>query len=133
VTVLPSNPAPQTSQAIRLINPRENGVTISYSFGDRIKSLAYGQDKVTYITGPTDVVFNRGQDLGQRRYTLSGGTYEFRYLGDDGWDLLPIETRPAGPSNRNSTPTPRPGLSAPPPAPLPAETVIPGLPPLPAP
>lgn len=133
VTVLPANPEPQASEAIRLINPRENGVTITYSLGDRIKSLAYGQDKVTYVAGPTDIVFNRGRDLGQRRYTLAGGTYEFRFLGDDGWDLLPLQTRTAGPVDRNATPTPLPGLSAPPPARLPEETIVPGLPPLPAP
>ncbi len=133
MSALPRNPEPQFSAAIRLINPRENGVTIAYSLGDRIKSLAYGQDKVTYVAGPTDIVFNRGRDLGQRRYTLDGGTYEFRHLGEEGWDLLPLPGRTAGPASVNRTPTPLPGLSAPSPAPLPTETVIPGLPPLPAP
>lgn len=133
MSVLPLNPEPQSSTAIRLINPPENGVTVTYSIGDRIKSLAYGQDKVTYIAGPTDIVFNRGRDLGQRRYTLDGGTYEFRHLGEEGWDLVPQSSRTVSPRDLSATPTPLPGLSAPAPAPLPTETVIPALPPLPAP
>lgn len=136
---LPSNPEPQVSETIRLVNPAENGVTISYSFGNRILSLPYGQEKVFHGPGPTTVAFNRGRNLGERRLTLGGGTYEFRHLGDQGWELLPVNTRaPLSSGATEPPPQPLPPAAAPdvvipPRVPQPDSISNRALPPLPVP
>jgi len=84
----PANPVPQVLQTVRIANPADTGVDLSFVFGGKTFSVESGQTKEFSISNPTLIVFSRGGQAGEARYTLTGGnTFEFKY-DDAGWSMI---------------------------------------------
>lgn len=82
------NPPPQVLQTVRISNPASTGVELSFVFGGKPFTVESGTTKEFMVTTPTLIVFSRGGQLGEARYTLTGGnTFEFRY-DDAGWSMM---------------------------------------------
>jgi len=79
-----TNPVPLAD--IRLVNPMENQVTLSYRLDDgEIQSLPAGT--TVTINQAVVISFDRGGNAAQARYSLTDGTYTFIASGGL-WDLV---------------------------------------------
>ncbi len=84
----PANAVPLVLQSVKLINPASFGVDLTFVFGGKTFTVESGQTKEYSISAPTLIVFNRGGELGEARFTLSGdNAYEFKY-DENGWSLV---------------------------------------------
>jgi hypothetical protein len=72
------------SSGTLLVNPEENGASISYVLANHQYTMQPGQSQ--RIDREYTIEFHRGGDFGNARYSLPAGTYEFT-LTDGGWDL----------------------------------------------
>jgi hypothetical protein len=73
---------------ITLLNPEETRQTVGYTLDADEYSLDPAQTKV-HDGGTRLIVFDRGGDYGQARYTLQPGTYRF-IATSQGWDLRTV-------------------------------------------
>jgi hypothetical protein len=96
----------------RIVNPANNGVTLTFSINHRLYALAPGMHQdVPYARGH-HIEFDRGSGHGLARYSLDGAVFRFAPT-PNGWDLF---RRPfaaaAGRSIASSNP-PAPGSGPP--------------------
>jgi hypothetical protein len=82
-----------------VVNAGPPGTTITYV----VDGIAYhtegGQQQRLTIRPTSTIVYDRGGGLGEQRYALSSGVYEFE-SGDTGWALF---KRPAAPEDTGRT------------------------------
>lgn len=67
-----------------LVNPEENGESVSYLLDDHPYTMQTGQSQ--RLNREYTIEFDRGGEYGAARYSLPVGTYEFT-ITDRGWDL----------------------------------------------
>ncbi len=76
--------------AVVIVNAGPSGTAIDFV----INSVAYktesGQHQRLAVSPKSTILYDRGGDLGEQRYTLSAGVYEFR-SGDAGWSLVKLQ------------------------------------------
>jgi len=85
----PANP-PIAAEPARIVNPAENGVTLSFVVDRRVYTLAPGAHR-DLLGGPDRVItFDRGDSRGAGRYSLRAGTYTFTATAN-GWELYHTE------------------------------------------
>ena len=111
--VSPKNQKPVVRIKVRIYNPATNNVPISYAIDGRELTIESGDSTDLDVNEGSVITFNRGDSLGDARYRLSRGVYEFGYT-DSGWEVynksFPASTTTAKtnskPTNRiNSWPT----------------------------
>jgi hypothetical protein len=87
VNVVP-NPLPVDTAILTITNPATGNTEVSFVIDETPYTLVAG-DFLT-LEGSTDrvIVFDRGGDFGEARYTLAApGAYSFE-ITDQGWDLI---------------------------------------------
>ena len=91
----PANPPSIVTTArepAQIVNPADNGVTLSFVIDGRAYSVAPGKQE-DVLGGPDRVIsFDRGGSRGSARYALRAGTYTFTPT-DNGWELYHSEPR----------------------------------------
>lgn len=89
----PANPSAgpaAASERAKVVNPAENGVTLSFMVDSQVYTVAPGAHQEV-LGGPDRVVsFDRGDARGTGRYSLRAGTYTFTATGK-GWELYHTE------------------------------------------
>ena len=70
---------------IRIVNPAESGVAVSYLLDGQPVFLQPGAVQTLYRR--CIITFDRGNGYGYRRLVLTGGTYVFGVASDGGWIL----------------------------------------------
>jgi hypothetical protein len=85
------SPAPRV--CVLIVNPEQTGVAVNYVV-DGITCRTKPGGRQSLIVGPSSTVYyDRGGDFGVKRYSLSGGVYEFR-SSDAGWQLVKLPPLP---------------------------------------
>ncbi len=85
----PANP-PAAMESARVVNPADNGVTLSFMVDSQVYSVAPGAHQ-DVVGGPDRVItFDRGDSRGTGRYALRAGTYTFT-PSQSGWELYHTE------------------------------------------
>jgi hypothetical protein len=85
-------PAPVSGVAesgtVLLINPLKNAGPVSFSLAGGMHTAAAGAAVEVAIAGRDVIAFDRGNRLGQARYTVTQAlSYEFTATPDKGWDM----------------------------------------------
>ena len=86
-TTMATNSRPVQKIAVKFVNPEEFGVAMNFAVDGIAQSVPSGFTQSLDATSTSVIEFNRGEGLGNARYTLSPGTYEFQY-GDSGWQCF---------------------------------------------
>ncbi len=79
-------------------NPVETGVPINFAIDGTAYNVPSGYTQRLNGTSSSVIEFDRGDLFGDGRYTLSDGSYEFRYTNDKGWELYKRPTKPPVPT-----------------------------------
>ena len=82
-----ANSRPVQPITVRFVNPEEYGVAMNFAIDGAAQSVPSGFTQTLDATSTSVIEFNRGEGLGNARYSLSAGTYEFQF-GDDGWQCF---------------------------------------------
>lgn len=72
---------------IRIVSPEEVGTPLSYSLNGHKFTIKPGETQDLVNDRDWVIEFDRGEEFGTGRYTLSPGTYEFK-LTDHGWETF---------------------------------------------
>src|SRR5208337_1763956 len=81
-----ANPAPATTETVRIVNPADTEATLAFSVAGQTYSLAAGKVQELSVAPNTVIEFDRGNNAGSGRYTLSEGNYVFGAT-PSGWEL----------------------------------------------
>jgi hypothetical protein len=79
-------PVVYDATCIRIVNPAEVGVALSYTLDGQQVFLQPGEVQTLYRR--CVVTFNRGNGYGYTQLVLTGGTYTFGVDSDGGWSLF---------------------------------------------
>jgi hypothetical protein len=109
-------PAPGAAQApaqfpVVIKNAGKPGTTIDYVINGVAFKTESGQHERLAVSPRSTIVFDRGGELGQQRYALSAGVYEFQ-SSDAGWSLFKLKPPPANASPSLSVVVPKNDLPA---------------------
>lgn len=103
-----SNMLPYQGQGVAISNPQDGSV--NYTLDDAHNyTMGAGQSQKLTSKGAWIITFGRGGDLGNAKYTLTEGTYEFVVGDHGGWDIR----RKAEASRTAEAPPPPAAPSAP--------------------
>ena len=97
---------PSKTIAVLISNPAETGVPINFVVDGTAYSVPSGYTQKLVATTSSVVEFDRGDLLGDGRYGLTEGPYEFRYA-DKGWELYKLPAKPPVPSTTSTSSLPR--------------------------
>jgi hypothetical protein len=75
---------------VRLVNPADTAVTLSFRVAGQTYSLAAGQVQELNVAPNTIVEFDRGNQGASGRYTLAAGNYKFGAT-PNGWELFRLQ------------------------------------------
>jgi len=92
-----ANPAPVTQETVRIVNPVDTTVTLSFRVAGQSYHLAAGKVQELSVAPNAVIEFDRGNDGASGRYALAEGNYVFA-AAQGGWDLYRLgETLDANP------------------------------------
>lgn len=81
-----SNALPYQGQGVTILNPQDGSV--NYTLDDaHTYTMGAGESQRLTSKGAWIIAFGRGGDLGNAKYTLTEGTYEFVVGDRGGWDI----------------------------------------------
>ncbi|HEU5115814.1 MAG TPA: hypothetical protein VFT74_03985 [Isosphaeraceae bacterium] len=109
-----SNPTPPARRvSVSVINPDDYGVDLKFTADGKSYSLPSGYTQNLDLTSTSVIAFDRGSQFGNARYTVSNGSYEFKYT-EHGWDLYkkPV-SNPVPNTASNPVPSANPSPSNP--------------------
>ena len=79
--------------SIEIVNAGRSGTTIDYAI-DGVAYRTEGGQHQRLVVGPASTItYDRGNSLGEQRYALLAGIYEFR-PADSGWSLVRLRREP---------------------------------------
>jgi hypothetical protein len=79
-------PVVYDTTCIRIVNPAEVGVTVSYTLDGQQVFLQPGE--IQMLHRRCVITFDRGNGYGFSQLVLTGGTYMFGWASDGGWSLF---------------------------------------------
>ncbi len=92
-----ANPAPVTQETVRIVNPVDTTVTLSFRVAGQSYHLAAGKVQELSVAPNAVIEFDRGNNGASGRYALAEGNYVFA-AAQGGWDLYRLgETLDANP------------------------------------
>ena len=94
-----------------IVNAGEPGAVIDYVINGVAYKTESGQHQRLDVSPRSTIVYDRGGDLGQQRYALSAGVYEFQ-SNDAGWSLFKLKPPPADASKAMTVVVPKNDLPA---------------------
>jgi hypothetical protein len=83
-----------------IVNAGESGIAIDYVIDGVAYKTESGQQQRLAVSPTSTILYNRGGDLGEQRYALSAGVYEFR-SSDTGWALFKLPPTPPEDASRS--------------------------------
>ncbi|MDR3635753.1 MAG: hypothetical protein P4L84_18270 [Isosphaeraceae bacterium] len=94
-SVSPANTATAPALTVMIRNQDSSGLTINYAVNGTPYSTPNGSAQRLDVPPKAQIVFDRGGEFGEARYTLRSGVYDFQ-VTDRGWELY--KQRPIPPS-----------------------------------
>ncbi len=79
--------------SVVIINAGQTGIAIDYVVDRVAYKTESGQRRRLDVSPTSTILYNCGGDLGEQRYALSAGVYEFRSI-DTGWALFKLQSTP---------------------------------------
>jgi hypothetical protein len=98
---------PLRTITVFIANPADTGVPINFAIDGTAYNVPSGYTQRLNGTSSSVIEFDRGDLFGDARYTLSDGSYEFRYTNDKGWELFKRPVKPPVPSSASTSALPR--------------------------
>jgi len=86
VTAAPNPQREGAGLPIKIVSPDDARVTMNYSLNEYDYSIAPGHSQMLFNDRDWIITFDRGDDFGTARYSLSPGTYQFA-LTKKGWEI----------------------------------------------
>ncbi len=83
---VPINQRPVVRFKVRINNPATTGVAIRYAIDGRELMIESGESTDLDVTEGSVITFNRGEGLGDARYGLGRGIYDFAFT-EAGWEV----------------------------------------------
>jgi len=87
---LPANPTSTEMETVRIVNPADTTVTLSFSVAGRTYNLAAGKVQELNVAPNTVIEFDRANHGASGRYTLAAGNYLFGAT-PNGWELYHMQ------------------------------------------
>jgi hypothetical protein len=110
-SVSESTPTPAQVPVV-IVNAGRSGTAIDYVVDGFTYKIESGQHQRLSVGPTSTILYDRGGDLGDQRYALSPGVYEFR-SSDSGWALFKLRPTPPEDAIRSlSVPVPKNDLPA---------------------
>jgi hypothetical protein len=98
---------PLRTITVFIANPADTGVPINFAIDGTAYNVPSGYTQRLNGTSSSIIEFDRGELFGDGRYTLSDGSYEFRYTNEKGWELYKRPVKPPIPSTTSTSALPR--------------------------
>jgi hypothetical protein len=96
----PGATAPPAQVPVVIVNAGPSGTAIDYVIDGVAYKTESGQQQRLAVSPTSTILYNRGGDLGEQRYALSAGVYEFQ-SSDTGWALFKLPPTPTEDASRS--------------------------------
>jgi hypothetical protein len=108
----PGVPATPAQVPVVIVNAGQSGTAVDYVVSGVIYKAESGQQQRLEVSPGSTIHYDRGGNLGEQRYALSAGVYEFR-SSDAGWALFKLRPPPREDASQSlSVPVPKNDLPA---------------------